>query len=361
MKVLYFSTVNWKWIKQRPHFIAKYLAEQGHEVDYFSINPLGKTSIRKLKIGNLNVNDSYVLPYSLKSRLIEKINISYIRFKLSKKNYDLIILTGPLQYQYIKDKIHSGSLLVYECMDNMPYFYEGKLRDRMIIEEQKTLDLVDAVITSSDKLQEKIRSRSPHKKLNIKTIFNAVDYKTFQQLPKKVKLQEPNMVYLGTIGSWLDWDILNNFAKNHPHFTIYLVGPNEMKADLHSNIILLGTVPHSEVIDYIYSSNIMLLPFKVNDLTEAVDPVKLYEYLSMNKPIISAYWSELDKLKCDNLLFYENYQEFEKCVMEFHERKISGTLNNSFIERHNWQSRVLEYLDFVNKVYITKKIRKGQL
>lgn len=360
MKILYFSTVNWKWIKQRPHFLAYYLSNHGHEVDYFSINPLGKTSVQRLQYGNLQVKDTYVLPYALKSRLIESINISYIGVKLAKECYDLIILTNPLQYQYITQYLNHNTIVIYECMDNMPFFYEGRLRERMLIEEQRTLEYVDAVITSSDKLQEILRSRIPARALNIRTIYNAVDYKVFQQSPKKISLQEPNLLYLGTIGTWLDWETLHNFAEKHPYYTIYLIGPNEKKPDPRpSNIIIRDPVPHSEVLDYIYSGNIMLLPFKVTELTESVDPVKLYEYLSMNKPILSTHWPELDKFQCDHLKFYKNEQEFENYALQFSRMKHPGNLNQSFIEFHNWNNRVMEYINFIEEVRNKKREKKG--
>ncbi|MFY0544182.1 glycosyltransferase [Brevibacillus sp. H7] len=356
MKILYFSTVNWKWIKQRPHFIPYYLSQQGHEVDYLSLNPIGKTVVQKLNMGRLRVIDSYVLPYSLKFRLIERMNIAYIRSRLSDKKYDIVILTNPLHHQYIPESIKSDCILVYECMDNMPYFYEGSMRDRMLSEEQKMLDIADAVITSSDKLRSELQRRSPGKQLKIKTIFNALDKETFGRRPMNIALQEPNLLYIGTIGHWLDWDILNHFAANHPEYTIYLIGPFEMKEKLPTNVVWLGTVPHHEVMDYIYSGNILLLPFRVNELTEAVDPVKLYEYLAMDKPIISAYWPELNKFACDNLKFYRNYSEFEAYALQsYYKGWIESTLNQAFIDQHHWGERVREYIEFMESIRSRKQ------
>lgn len=348
MKILYFSTVNWKWIKQRPHFISQYLSENGYEIDYLSLNPLGKVTVHKKNLGRLKVIDTYVLPFSLKCNAIERVNVRYIKSQLFDSNYDIIIVTSPFHHHYIPDSIRAKTKIIYECMDNMPYFYEGKLRDRMFSDEKRTLDIAEAVITSSDKLTEELQRRFPLKKLNIQTIYNALDIESFSRTPRKIVLQEPNMLYIGTIGQWLDWDVLRQFASNHPGYTIYLIGPCEKKQPLPPNIIWLGTVPHYEVIDYIYSGNVMLLPFKVNELTEAVDPVKMYEYLSMNKPIISAYWRELDKFKCSNLRFYLNYNEFEEETIKAYSEKGSGSMNHAFMDKHHWGKRVQDYINFIN-------------
>jgi len=354
LKILYFSTVNWKWIKQRPHFIAYYLSQQGHDVDYLSLNPLGKTMIQKTVGERLRVIDSYVLPFALKFRFVEQLNIAYIKSRLSSKRYDVVILTSPRHYRYIPASVRAECRLVYECMDNIPYFYEGDLRERMLDWERETLDIADAVIVSSDKLNRELQYRSPNKELSIKTIHNALDKKAFSQRPGRVELQEPNLLYLGTIDSWLDWDTLIRFAENHPRYTIYLVGPCNIKKKLPSNILCLGAVPHHEVIDYIFSGNVLLLPFQVNELTEAVDPVKMYEYLSMDKSVISSYWPELEKFKCDNLQFYRSYDEFEIHALKSHAKK-AGVLNQGFLEDHNWDKRVYEYMEYLVALTMQKK------
>lgn len=346
MKILYFSTVNWKWIKQRPHFIAYYLSQQGHDVDYISLNPLGKTMIQKTADDRLNVLDSYVLPFALKFRLVEQLNMAYIKSRLAGRRYDIVILTSPMHYRYIPASVRAECRLVYECMDNIPYFYEGALRDQMLAWEQETLDIADGVIVSSDRLSHELQSRSPKKKLRIKTIYNAVDKKAFSRCPVTLELQEPNLLYIGTVDSWLDWDTIVRFAKEHPGYTIYLIGPLNTKKKLPANIQCLGPVPHHKVIDYISSGNVLLLPFKVNRLTEAVDPVKMYEYMALDKPVISSYWPELDKFKCANLYFYRGYEEFETHALRVQAKK-AEVLNRDFLEEHNWDKRVYEYMEYL--------------
>jgi len=361
LKILYFSTVNWKWIKQRPHFIPYYLSQQGHEVDYVSLNPIGKSFVKKMNMGRLRVIDSYVLPFSLRCRWIERVNIASIRARLARNKYDIVILTHPLHYQYLPDTIRNSAILIYECMDHMPYFYEGDVRERMLAEERKTLILADGVITSSDTLRNELQCRSPNKQLAIRTIYNALDHQTFGRRPTPIALQEPNLVYIGTIGPWLDWNALNQFATKHPAYTVYLIGPYEKKRKLPSNVRWLGAVPHQEVVDYIHAGNIMLLPFQVNKLTEAVDPVKLYEYLALDKPVISAYWPELERFASvsKHLRFYRDYSEFEENVLDLSHQKTMSKPNQGFIDQHHWEKRVCEYLRFIESVRKKSEEEKG--
>ncbi|MCE5169379.1 hypothetical protein LQV63_08645 [Paenibacillus profundus] len=355
MRILYFSTVNWKWIKQRPHFIAEYLSLQNVEVDYLSLTPFGKGIVHKVKKGNLNIIDSYVVPFSLKLKVIEIINIRYIKKVLKHREYDVIVLTAPLQHRYISKSMKENAVLIYECMDNMPFFYIDKLRDRMIKEESITLNQVDAVITSSHQLLLELKRRNPDCCLPATNIPNAVDEATFNKLPQKKVLSEPNLVYIGTISHWLDWETIIFFSEQHPEYSIYLIGPCEYKPDqLSDNIILLGAIPHQEVLDYIYSGNIMLLPFQVNELIKAVDPVKLYEYISLNKPVVSSYWKEIDKFKHNRLKFYSQYQEFERAIIQLSQSNEHTEVNRTFIYDNSWVKRSSEYLEFLKNIIKAK-------
>ncbi len=361
MKILYISTVNWKWIKQRPHFIATYLAKQGNEVDYISLNPFGKTQITRHIDGTLRVQDMYVLPFSLKSRLVEKWNISIVKSRLLDKKYDIIVLTSPLHYQYLPDFMVAECSLIYECMDNIPFFYDGVLRERMLAEEHRTLEVVDGVIVSSNRLKEELEGRTNRKDLSIRTIYNAIDRSTFESSSGMIELNKPNLVYIGTVAPWLDWELLNEFALRHPDFTIYLVGPcdfNKLPRKMKSNIVLTGAVPHKQVPEYIRSGDIMLLPFIRNELTESVDPVKLYEYIGMSKPIVSAYWPELERFNRDGLHFYEDLNQFESILEEIDTNRVAG-INQGFIDQHNWENRAAEYLRYLKLVVQSNNMAEG--
>ena len=39
--------------------------------------------------------------------------------------------------------------------------------------------------------------------------------------------------------------------------------------------------------NYLIKFDVCLIPFKKNKVTEAVDPVKLYEYFSLGKPVVA--------------------------------------------------------------------------
>ncbi|HHX60631.1 MAG TPA: glycosyltransferase family 1 protein [Epulopiscium sp.] len=358
MRILYFSTVNWNWIKQRPHFIAEGLAGKGIEIEYISLTPIFKQKITKCESNNkfLNINDQYVIPLASKISLVERLNKLYIGRMLDKE-YDVIILTHPFQYGYIKKSLKYNPKVIYDCMDNMPYFYEGKIKQNVIMKEKQMCKDVDYIITSSSYLKERIIREYDIHTNKITVIKNAVDEAFITADTNKVELKHPNMMYVGTISKWFDYETINDFAKSNQHYTIYLIGPvdkecSSIVSNLNKNIKLVGTIPHKELKSYILSGDIMLIPFKVNELIKGVDPVKMYEYLALGKPVISSYWDELLVYKHSKLVcFYNNLDEFNECIKEEPNKikRIEYYLksNQEFINKNNWDKRVNRYHELV--------------
>ncbi len=360
MKLLYFSTVNWNWIKQRPHFISSYLSKSDIEVDFFSLTPFLKQKISGVNLDNknLNIKDKYVIPFSNKLKIIEKINSNYIKKLLNNNNYDIVILTHPFQINYITKKIKDNAMIIYECMDNMPYFYDNKLREKVIMKEKELCILVDSIIVTSSYLKTRLVRDYKIRKDKVTIIRNAVDISFLDDVEfKQLNLKHPNIMYIGTISDWFDYNTINEFAIGNPNITIYLIGPIEKrsldKIKKLDNIKLIGAIEHNLVKSYILNADVMIIPFIVNDVIKGVDPVKMYEYLALNKQIVSAYWEELSAFNNDQLLyFYENYKEFEEKInLALCNKKSNDLIDTEFISMNNWNDRAKEYVSLINKQY----------
>lgn len=357
MRILYFSTVNWKWIKQRPHFICEYLSKRELDITYFSITPFLK---QKIFCGKLNkylyIKDRFVLPYSSKINMIKKINMLYIKQILNEK-YDVVVLTHPEQWDYLPRNLKVTSKIIYECMDNIPYFYEEDRRTLLKKQEERLCEIASKIITSSYFLKNKIIDEYSISQRKIEVIKNALDKSLKNECREQVRLRSPNLIYIGTISEWIDVDILSKYAQDNPDYTIYLIGPAGTKiknriCKTNSNIIFLGSIKHEEVKEYIKSGEVMLIPFKINELIKGVDPVKLYEYLALNKPVITSYWMELDSYKNNELVyFYDTYDEFVLAIDKIKNDVINKRgINIDFIEENTWENRVECYIKILEKL-----------
>lgn len=59
------------------------------------------------------------------------------------------------------------------------------------------------------------------------------------------------------------------------------------KYNIHNKIILTGRVPYKEIPKFIAASDICLLPAYNNEIMRYIVPIKMYEYMIMQKPVIA--------------------------------------------------------------------------
>lgn len=74
---------------------------------------------------------------------------------------------------------------------------------------------------------------------------------------------------------------------------VVLVGPvvdvsrEEREALAAEDVVLLGPRPWTAVPAYLRHADVLLVPHLVNDFTESLDPIKLYEYRAVGRPVVA--------------------------------------------------------------------------
>lgn len=363
-KVLYFSVVTWKWIKQRPHFIPLEINKyKKYKVDY-------RYQALRDKFANGTpenvVKNSIDLPkgfriipfkifpaiekYSLRSKVINII-------KTSLWNYDTIILTQPNQMHFFIMRLHKlrKTNIIYECMDNYEEWEPdiNAYRNR----EGGLIYFSNHVIVSAEGLKNRIMSLYGVEESNITVIRNAYDRELFEKdLNQEIKLTHRNITYIGTIDDWFDFNSICKYAEKNINDTIYIIGPvsyllDKKKKEIeekYKNIIFTGPIEHELVPSYINESDILIMPFILNELIKCVDPVKVYEYLYLKKPVISTYWNELEQFR--NLMYFYDYNEknFEDVVeIAFKKGFKTSPEYEKVILESTWENRVKEYIKYL--------------
>jgi hypothetical protein len=59
------------------------------------------------------------------------------------------------------------------------------------------------------------------------------------------------------------------------------------------NLHFLGERPYTQLPAYLAAIDVLLIPFRLMELTHAVNPIKLYEYCATGKPIVSTPLEEV--------------------------------------------------------------------
>lgn len=349
MKILYFSSIRWQNIKQRPQFIAEELAENGHVVDYVCRLQLGRKrdKVTQTQTG-LSIRNILVFPFALKFRFIEMINHCIVRHAVQWESYDIIIVAEPRLRGCLPEKLSCP--VVYDCMDRTAEFYSGHLRKYIEEEDKKLCALADHIIVSSNNLKKIITQEYGISATAITVIKNALSNSFIAQLKSldndiSVEERSFHLLYIGTIDFWFDWKIVTAFAQKHPDVMIHLVGPvKSVPPQVPKNIYFPGPVSNDQLVHLLAKAKILLLPFVKSKLIDCVDPIKLYEYTAVGKPVLSSFWEELSCFKnFKNIFFYHNETDFNALAEQLLRSENHPAPDIAFTAQNNWAKRAEQY------------------
>ena len=362
--ILYFSNTGWDRIKQRPQHLAEQLAKK-YKVIYIdmvysltdSLAATLKLSDKKIpwrlkgEVKQINQNLHIYYPLLLlplaRIQAISSLNniiLGYFVKKLLKKQgieADILWLSNPRQFSLVSRLKHK--LLYYDIMDDYPLFSNNRFIRKQIADMHRSIvDKADRILVSARELGNEIG-----KEKDIYLIPNAVDTKIFdgsQNYTKPndlKKIAQPVIGCVSYIGEWIDLDNVKSVALKNKNWSFVFIGPIHRNIEPYQldNIHFLGKRDHHDLPSYISHFDVCLVPFIVNELTNKVNPVKMFEYLAMNKPVIASNTRELKKYQ-DYCHLYKNSSDLEKLIKQTLAAKtFRKDQIRSFLQKNTWQWR----------------------
>ena len=202
-------------------------------------------------------------------------------------------------------------LLIYHIVDEYTgYESLGPERARAIGERERALIArADLVLVTSQALLESKGGFN----LNTHWVPNGVNYAAFaraaierREPPEVAHLSHPRVGYVGAINDKIDLDLLSRVARAQEGAALVLVGPVRVTSDAGragiqalrglSNVHFVGRVPVERVPDYVAACDVGLLPYRLNEWTRNIQPLKLYEYLACGLPVVS---TDVPAVRCE--------------------------------------------------------------
>jgi GT2 family glycosyltransferase/glycosyltransferase involved in cell wall biosynthesis len=130
-------------------------------------------------------------------------------------------------------------------------------------------------------------------------------------------LPRPVVGYFGAISEWFDSGLVEELALARPGWSIVLIGStwggDVARLQQIPNVHLLGERPYGELPALASAFDVGVIPFKQTPLTEATDPVKLYEMMALGLEVVAAPLPEISRLG-DLVLLAEEPQAFVQAV-----------------------------------------------
>jgi len=302
-----FSIIDWDFRFQRPQQLATQFGRQGHRVFYLSTTqfvapsgPAWDLTPKARRVGELRIRSRRSLDiYSgrLDAADLDVLVQSFEAFAADLAIGDAVCLVqipfwAPLALR-LRERL--GWRVVYDCMDewtNFPGFGQSVLSL-----EEKLVRGADATIVSADRLEDKWKGVAPRLIL-AKNAMDAEHYRA-RYGPNALLSGAPHPIigYYGALASWVDAPLLEKIADRYPKATVVLAG-GQFDVDLSAvaarpNVRLLGQRPYDEMPQLLWHFDACVIPFLVNDITEATNPVKFYEYLYGGKPVVAPALTEL--------------------------------------------------------------------
>ena len=118
--------------------------------------------------------------------------------------------------------------------------------------------------------------------------------------------------YVGTISAWMDLPLLLESLERFDQIEYHLWGPVGVQVPEHERVIVHGVIEHDRIADAVRDIDCLIMPFQVNDIVLAVDPEKMYEYISFGKNILSVYYPEVDRFRPLCVVHKDREEFFEK-------------------------------------------------
>lgn len=227
--------------------------------------------------------------------------------------------------------------LIYDKMDDNALIARNPLRGRQLAKsDNRLLHISDCIIATAVKLYNEALCVNPKAYL----VPNAVS-NDFAKVSGYVKPTGKKKIfgYVGMVDTWFDVKAIQTIVESDSNNEVVIVGPNNIPQINHNRIKYLGRVSKDKIPEMIKGFDVCLYPFKKIPLLETINPVKIYEYLALNKPVIAAYSSEIHTF--GKLVYpYKSYEQLEslsKKILTHPFPSISEQLK--FINENNWEHR----------------------
>jgi len=293
--------------------------------------------------GALSVISPLVFPFpaSRAARAINaRIYLAAVRRAMRKLGFGSAVLVNFLP---VLPEVIRGwdGCSVYYCVDRWDAFdmYDAPMMGRL---DALCCGAADVVIASSRDLYDRCRARNE----NTHLVTHGVSYEHFRKALDLMqdagcRMQDSEngsgrpgdlpkgriIGFFGLVSEWVDQDLLVELADNLPECNVVLIGPADVdtrKLGAKPNIHLLGPRPFRDLPSYVAHFDAGIIPFVVNDLTKALNPIKLREMLAAGCPVVSTNLPEAESVAAED----QGQDDCERNDLDRHKRGVVVARNH---------------------------------
>ncbi|WP_104371856.1 glycosyltransferase [Desulfocucumis palustris] len=326
--IIHPPSLRFRWMFQRPQQLFNQFAQLGFQAIF--CNPAGKkepASVKKLS-ENLFIctkSDPLSIPHS---------------------GPRILWISAPSFVRHINR--YRPHMVVYDALDDpseefsswAPYVEEVRKR-------------ADIIFATSMKILNENRKFHPE----VHLCPNGVDFEHFVPAQTGTLVRpadipdngRPTVGYIGALATWLDWELIDHITEKNPEYNFIFVGPlYNTRLPFHkNNMFVTGYKEYRYLPNYLQCFDVCLIPFKVTSMTRGCNPIKMYEYLSSGKPVVSTPLPEVAGM--GEILIGTDPEGFNNFIHQaIHGDKPENRLKRIEIARQNsWERRARSAIEIM--------------
>ncbi|MBL8738548.1 MAG: glycosyltransferase [Planctomycetes bacterium] len=359
--VVVFGVIDWHLRFQRPQQLARELARTGHRVFYltpgfaaadapgFELEPLlDGLPVYQVRLHTrepVSIYDGPPAP-GARDHLMAGLRQALGAVRLST-SIALVDHPGWVEFAAALPRAR----VLYDCMDNHHGFAEAG--SALPAAEARLLQLVDGVVVTSDYLERQVRGQHAERRM----IRNACDPSHFLGIPPATSAR-PVVGYFGAVAQWFDVALLRAVATAMPDCDFLIVGDDTAgvarAAGKLPNVTFRGEVPYTELPRHLAAMHVLLIPFVIDELILATNPVKAYEALAAGRPVVA---TEMPELMSHELASFVRTAPDAAGIVAALRAALRDAADpartaafRTFAAGQTWAARAADLLDFVAKL-----------
>jgi len=372
LKILITSIVDLKKSQHnRPHQFVKYLSKK-HEVTVLSINDWWKGGQDNLDAYSSEFDDVfkridyfYLTDKKVSPILQELLFRRKVKELLEEEDFDVHLNYSTLISGYVAAK---RVKTVYDIADDLGAMikespqiprlmrpFGGILGDLMV---RRNIEKAEKVTVTTDML--KIAYSIPDGKCEV--ISNGVDtnlFRNYGDTKEELGLDGFIIGYVGVLREWVDLEPVFLALKDlDAEIKMVVVGKeggfNEnvrlaKKCGVSDRVTFTGMVPYSQVPKYISAMDVCLIPFKKSQISENALPLKLFEYMACEKPVISTDLPGIKNVAGDKVMYASDKDKYKEKIEELYKneelRYEMGKSGREFVEENYDWEKIVERME----------------
>ncbi|MFO3795856.1 MAG: glycosyltransferase [Anaerolineales bacterium] len=334
---------------QRGAQLARVALMRGMRVIYIYVYPTFNFRLKRFTASNVDI------PRLLHVH-IDSITPNELLRRITMQATVLIELPHPKVLPFLQTCKRRGIRTIFELIDDWETNLGGDWFDPSVYEQ--FVHQADLVLGTAQVLVEALKRKGRADAFYLPNAANERlfdKYKIYERPPDLPTGKKIGLYFGSLYGEWFAWDYLFEAARRNPEIDFVLIGdmPAGKDKDMPPNVLPLGLKNIEQLPAYLAFADFALLPFKPGKISDAVSPIKVFEYLFMQKPVVASRLTEI--IGYPGVMIAENAAQFAMLCRQAalgEEPQTSEELkdnilspHDAFIASNSWSSRLDTILD----------------